>query len=220
MLLRDEKFFEELLGNFAVSVTEMFRDPDFYQVIRNEIIPYLETYPFVKIWHAGCASGEEAYSLAILLKEEGLYDRATIFATDIYDDVLFKAREGIYSLAQMKNYTENYQKAGGLHSFSDYYHARYGSAIMDKSLAKNLTFAKHNLITDSVFGEMHMILCRNVFIYFDTSLQKKVLQLLNHSLIHNGFLCLGTKESLRFIDVDQNFKEINERLKIYQKKKG
>lgn len=218
MLLRDEKFFEELLGNFAVSVTEMFRDPDFYKVIRNGIVPYLETYPFVKIWHAGCASGEEAYSLAILLKEEGLYDRATIFATDIYDDVLSNAREGIYSLAQMKKYTANYQKAGGRRSFSNYYHARYDSAIMDKSLAKNLTFAKHNLVTDSVFGEMHMILCRNVLIYFDTSLQNQVLKLFNDSLIHGGFLCLGTKESLRFTDVDRNFKEINDRAKIYQKK--
>lgn len=218
MLLRDEIFFEELLGNFAVSVTEIFRDPDFYQVIRNEIVPYLETYPFVKIWHAGCASGEEAYSLAILLKEEGLYDRATIFATDIYDDVLSSAREGIYSLAQMKKYTANYQKAGGRRSFSNYYHARYDSAIMDKSLAKNITFAKHNLVTDSVFGEMHMILCRNVLIYFDTSLQNQVLQLFNDSLIYGGFLCLGTKESLRFTDVNRNFKEIKEMSKIYQKK--
>lgn len=218
MLLRDESFFEELLRNFAVSVTEMFRDPGFYQAIRKEIILYLETYPFIKIWHAGCATGEEAYSLAILLKEEGLYDRATIFATDIYDDVLSNAREGIYSLEQMKKYTENYQKAGGRRSFSDYYHARYDSAIMDKSLAKNITFAKHNLVTDSVFGEMHLILCRNVLIYFDTSLQEQVLRLFNDSLIHGGFLCLGSKESLHFTDVHLNFKQINERAKIYRKK--
>lgn len=155
--------------------------------------------------------------LAILLKEEGLYDRATIFATDIYDEVLSRAKEGIYSLAQMQKYTVNYQKAGGHRSFSDYYHAQYDSAIIDTSLAKNITFAKHNLVTDSVFGEMHLIMCRNVLIYFNSSLQEQVLHLFYDSLPHGGFLCLGSKETLRFTKVNRHFKEVDGQAKLYQK---
>ena len=172
----------------------------------------------MKIWHAGCATGEEVYSLAILLQEEGLYERATIFATDFNDALLEKAKEGIYSLADIRQYTSNYQKAEGAHSFSDYYHAQYESAIMDPALKKNITFTNHNLVTDGVFGEMHLIFCRNVLIYFDRFLQNRVLKLFDESLGHGSFLCLGSKESLHFSDVAGHFKEIDGRVKIYQKR--
>ncbi len=215
-LLHDESFFEEIIPEFSIPVTEMFRDPDFYIAVRETIIPFLSTYPFVKIWHAGCATGEEVYSLAIVLKEEGLYDRATIFATDFNDHALAKAREGVYPVNHIKQYTSNYQKAGGVASFSEYYNAQYESAIMNKSLKKNITFAKHNLVTDSVFGEMNMILCRNVLIYFNRTLQDRVFRLFSDSLIYRGFLCLGTKESLRFSSVFEEFKELNKKQKMYQ----
>ncbi len=217
-LLYDESFFGSLAYDFSITVTEMFRDPTFYKALREKVIPFLKTYPFIKIWHAGCATGEEAYSLAILLKEEGFYDRATIFATDFNDFALRTAEEGIYPIEQIKQYTSNYQKAGGNRSFSEYYHAQYESAIMDNSLKKNITFANHNLVTDSVFGEMHLVLCRNVLIYFDRTLQGRVLKLFSDSLVYDGFLCLGGKESLRFSDVCEKFKEIDKKGKVFQKK--
>lgn len=217
-LLHDESFFEQLLYDFSITVTEMFRDPGFYRVVREKIIPFLKTYPFIKIWHAGCATGEEVYSLAIALKEARLYNRATIFATDINDVALKKAKEGIYSLENIKLFTSNYQKAGGTLSFSKYYHSQYESAIMDKSLKKNITFAKHNLVTDNVFSEMHLILCRNVLIYFGKNLQDRVFKLFRDSLVYHGFLCLGSKETMRHSNVYENFKEIDKKDKIYQKK--
>ncbi len=216
-ILHEESFFEEIIPEFSIPVTEMFRDPEFYIAVRETIIPFLSTYPFVKIWHAGCATGEEVYSLAIVLKEEGLYDRATIFATDFNDYALGKAKEGVYPVNHMKQYTSNYQKAGGTASFSEYYNAQYESAIMNQSLKKNITFAKHNLVTDSVFGEMNIILCRNVLIYFNKTLQERVFRLFSDSLIYRGFLCLGTKESLRFSSVFEEFKELNKKQKIYQR---
>lgn len=216
-ILHEESFFEEILPKFSIPVTEMFRDPGFYVAIRKTIIPFLKTYPFVKIWHAGCATGEEVYSLAITLKEEGLYDRATIFATDFNDFALAKAKEGIYPVDRIKQYTYNHQKAGGKGSFSEYYNAIYESAIMNKSLKKNITFANHNLVTDSVFGEMNLILCRNVLIYFNKDLQDHVFRLFSDSLVCHGFLCLGTKESLRFSSVFKEFKELTKKHKIYQK---
>jgi len=217
-ILHEESFFEEILPDFSTPVTEMFRDPDFYLAVRETIIPFLKTYPFVKIWHAGCATGEEVYSLAVTLQEEGLYNRATIFATDFNDFVLDKAKEGVYPIEQLKQYTHNYQKAGGKRSFSEYYTAHYDSAIMNQSLRKNITFANHNLVTDSVFGEMNMVLCRNVLIYFNNTLQDRVLKLFRDSLIYDGFLCLGTQESLRFSSVCNEFKGINNKQKIYQLK--
>ena len=217
-LLNDKSFLEKLVYDFSITVTEMFRDPDFYRAVREQVIPYLKTYPFVKIWHAGCATGEEVYSMAIVLKEEGLYDRATIFATDFNNPALTKAKEGIYSLKDIKRYTLNYQDAGGTSSFSEYYHAQYDSVIMDQSLKKNITFANHNLVTDGTFSEMHLILCRNVLIYFTKTLQDRVLGLFNDSLIHGGFLCLGTKESIRFTDVAEAYDAIGRKTKIYQKK--
>lgn len=217
-LLYDEAFAQGAIYDFSVTVTEMFRDPNFYASFRKNVVPYLKTYPFIKVWHAGCATGEEVYSLAIVLQEEGLYERATIFATDFNEPVLDKAREGIYALKDIRQYTTNYQQSGGSRSFADYYHAQYESAIMDQSLKKNITFASHNLVTDGVFGEMHLIFCRNVLIYFDKTLQNRVLGLFSESLNHGSFLCLGTKETLEFSQVATHFKAIDERARIYQKR--
>ena len=217
-LLRDETFFEQLLGQFSITVTEMFRDPSAYRSIRKNVVPLLRTYPFIKIWHAGCATGEEAYALAILLKEEGLYDKATIFATDFNDTALEKAREGIYSLENIQQSTKNYGKAGGTGAFSDYYQARYGSAAIDNALKKNITFANHNLVTDGVFSETHLVLCRNVLIYFDKELQNRVLGLFKDSLAPGGFLCLGSKESLMFSEVQDGFETIDGQWKIFRRK--
>ncbi len=217
-VLHDEIFFESVVRELSVTVTEMFRDPDFFRAVRERVIPYLRTYPFVRIWHAGCATGEEAYTLAVVLTEEGIYDRSTVFATDFNPDALEKAKEGIYSLKAMKDFTANYQQAGGTRSFSDYYHALYGSAIIDNALKEKITFADHNLVTDGVFGEMHLILCRNVMIYFDKILQNRVIRLFYDSLAHKGFLCLGTKETLQFSDIQDRFALIDEKQKIWQKK--
>lgn len=217
-LLYDDDFAQAAIFDFSIAVTEMFRDPDFYQSVRRNVVPYLKTYPFVKIWHAGCATGEEVYSLAILLQEEGVYDRATIFATDFNDGVLDKAKEGIYALKDIRQYTSNYQKAGGTRSFADYYHAQYELAIMNQGLKDNITFASHNLVTDGVFGEMHLIFCRNVLIYFDRMLQNRVLGLFADSLNYGGFLGLGSKETLQFSEVAKYFKVIDDHTKIYQKR--
>lgn len=217
-LLYDESFFVDMVKDFSITVTEMFRDPEFYVSLRQQVVPYLRTYPFFRVWHAGCATGEEVYSIAVLLQEEGIYERATLFATDFNDKALATAREGIYPLAAVREYTRNYQRAGGLHSFSGYYQAHYDSAIMGKELKKNITFANHNLVTDWVFGEMNMIVCRNVLIYFDRSLQDRVLEMFTESLAPTGFLCLGTKESLRFSGVASQYKEIDSRMKIFQKR--
>lgn len=216
-ILHDQTVFENVVYDFSITVTEMFRDPPFYKNLREKVIPYLRTYPFIKIWHAGCATGEEVYSLAILLKEEGIYNKATIFATDFNEHALDVARQGIYSLKDAQTYTANYQKSGGKESFSDYYHAKYKSAIINKSLSKNVMFANHNLVTDSVFGEMHLILCRNVLIYFDRNLQDRALNLFNESLIYNGFLALGSKESISFSSIEKDFKSIDKKYKIFQK---
>ncbi len=218
VVLRDESFFETLLRDLSINVTEMFRDPDFYAAVRKDVIPVLKTYPFIKIWHAGCSTGEEVYSMAILLQEEGLLDRVQVYATDFNQVVLQTAREGIYSIDRIKEYTQNYQKSGGRKSFSDYYTAKYNSVIMDKELKKNVVFADHNLVTDSVFAEVNLIICRNVLIYFDKDLQDKVISLFDESLTKGGVLCLGSKENLRFNKSYTRFKPINEKQKIYQKK--
>jgi len=217
-LLRDRAFFEKILLDFSINTTEMFRDPSFYKAMRAEVIPVLKTYPFIKIWHAGCSTGEEVYSMAILLREEGLYDRAQIYATDFNEPILKKAREGIYPIDQIKDYTLGYQKAGGLESFADYYTARYDSAIIDNSLKKNIVFADHNLATDGVFGEMNLIICRNVLIYFNKDLQNRVVGLFCNSLCRNGFLCLGSKETIRFTEYENDFEPFVAHEKIYRKR--
>jgi chemotaxis protein methyltransferase CheR len=216
-LLHDQALFAAMVGGFATPVTEMFRDPPFFKFLRKTIVPYLLTYPFVRIWLAGCATGEEVYSLAILLKEEGLYERSTLFATDFVDASLNRARAGIYPLRTMKGNIANYQQAGGRQLFSDYYHADYDSVIMDSKLRENITFANHNLVTDGVFSEMHLVLCRNVLIYFNPTLQERVLNLFYQSLVPGGFLALGSKESLRHHDFNEKFLELEPTWKVYRK---
>jgi len=219
-VLKDETFAAQLLQDLSITVTEMFRDKDFYKSLRKNVIPILKTYPFIKIWHAGCATGQEAYSMAIIMQEEGLYDRTTIYATDFNQHALNQAKEGIISNALMKEYAVNYQLSGGKESFSDYYTSNnhYDNVIMNQSLKKKIVWANHNLVTDSVFAEVHLILCRNVLIYFDNTLQNKVQRLFYDSLINGGILCLGTKEGLRFTDFCEKYTELDIKQRIFKKK--
>ena len=217
-VLNDEEFASELLQDLSITVTEMFRDPTFYRSLREKVIPILKTYPFIKIWHAGCATGEEAYSMAILLQEEGLYDRTTIYATDFNQLALNRAKEGIFSNKMIKEYTVNYQLSGGKESFSSYYTSSYDNVIMNQSLKKNIVWANHNLVTDSVFAEVNLILCRNVLIYFDKNLQNSVQTLFYNSLINGGVLCLGSKESLRYSDLYSEYQEMDTKQRIFKKK--
>lgn len=217
-VLNDETFASKLLQNLSITVTEMFRDPDFYRSLRENVIPILKTYPFIKIWHAGCSTGEEAYSMSIILQEEGLYDRTTIYATDFSQQALNHAKEGIFSNKTMKEYTINYQLSGGKESFSSYYTSNYDHVIMNQSLKRNIVWANHNLVTDSVFAEVHLIFCRNVLIYFDKNLQNKVQKLFYDSLINGGVLCLGSKESLQFTDLYKEYIELDKKQRIFKKK--
>lgn len=217
-VLENESFAACFLQDLSITVTEMFRDPAFYRSLRARVIPLLKTYPFIKIWHAGCSTGEEAYSMAILLKEEGLYDRTTIYATDFNQEALNSAKSGIFSARMMKEYTANYQLAGGKESFGDYYTSEYDMVIMNNSLKKNIVWANHNLVTDAVFAEVHLILCRNVLIYFDKNLQNQVHRLFYDSLINGGVLCLGSKEGLRFGDYEQVYSELDKKQRIFKKK--
>ncbi|MBI4763228.1 MAG: protein-glutamate O-methyltransferase CheR [Deltaproteobacteria bacterium] len=218
--LRDQEVFEIILRALSINVTEMFRDPTFFLAVRRTVIPLLKTRDFIKVWHAGCATGEEAYSMAILLKEAGLLKRCQIYATDMNKIVLNSARNGIYPLDRIKEYTTNYQRAGGEYSFGDYYTARYDSVILEKSLKTSIVFADHNLTTDGVFGEMDMIVCRNVLIYFNRELQDRVLGLFVNSLTPGGILCLGSKESISFSAHSADFEAMVEREKIYRKHGG
>ncbi|WP_051445045.1 CheR family methyltransferase [Desulfocurvus vexinensis] len=216
--LTEREFFGSLLAALSINVTEMFRDPPFYRALREEIVPRLRTWPFVKIWHAGCATGEEVYSMAIVLREAGLEGRARIYATDFNPEALRQARDGIYPLDAIRNYTRNYQAAGGEASFSDYYTARYDSALLDRALREHVVFSEHNLVTDGVFGEMHLIFCRNVLIYFNAQLQARALDLFHDSLCPGGFLCLGTKESMQFCGHPQAFEQVLPGQKIFRRK--
>lgn len=216
-LLSDEKMFEAFVQEVSVTVTEMFRDPPFYKSLRENVLRRLATYPFIKIWIAGCATGEEVYSIAILLKEEGLLSRSIIYATDINQKSLQIAKEGVYAVENMKAYTANYQKAGGTKSFSEYYKSKYNSVLFDKSLKQNLVFAAHNLAVDKSFNEFQMIICRNVMIYFNQQLQNKVINLFYDSLCPFGFLGLGNKESLLFSTRKKQFEEIDRTEKIFMK---
>ncbi len=216
-ILHEKHAFERLVRSLSINVTEMFRNPDFYKSIREKVIPILKTYPYLKIWHAGCATGEEVYSFAIMLKEEGLLERTQIYATDFNPDVIQQAQKGIFPIRNIKNYTANYQKAGGAESFSDYYHANDEFVIFDKNLKKDIVFAEHNLVTDGIFAEVNMIVCRNVLIYFNRSLQNQVLKLLHESLVTGGFLALGTKESLMFSNEEKKYKAVDSKQKIFKK---
>lgn len=217
-ILHDATAFSGLLSGLTINVTEMFRDPDFYRAFRQHVVSVLKTYPFIKLWHAGCSSGEEIYSMAILLSEEGLYDRSQIYATDIDRDVLDKARRGIFSLTELRKYTDNYDRSGGKGKLSDYYTSRYDNVIMDPRLKKNLIFADHDLATDQVFGEMQVVCCRNVLIYFNRELQNRVLRLFHESLDLGGTLCLGSKESLRFAECAPAFDVVDAEQRIYRKR--
>jgi len=218
-ILYEPAFFQELIDSFSITVTEMFRDPEVYVFLRTQVVPYLATYPFIKVWHAGCATGEEVYSLAIVLAEEGILERSTIYATDFNETALQTAREGIYPIDRLKGYSDNYHKSGGQQSLVNYFHAEYDSVIMAKALKKNITFARHNLASDQVFGEMNLIICRNVMIYFNRTLQERVLTLFDDSLVGNGFLLLGSKESLRFSALAAQYKELDPHLKVYRKRR-
>ncbi len=216
-LLYDKKFFEMLLLDLSINVTEMFRDPSFFRALRKGVLSELKKRSFIKIWHAGCATGEEVYSLAILLKEEGLYEKTRIYATDFNENALKKAKDGIYPIENMKEYTNNYKKSGGLCSFGDYYTAGHDHAIIERSLKSNIIFSDHNLTTDGVFGEIDMILCRNVLIYFNKKLQNKIFKLFHSSLGQGGFLCLGSKETIRLSECSTDFDDVMNREKIYKK---
>lgn len=217
LVLHEPEAMERLLLDLSVSVTSMFRDPRFYQVFRTEVVPLLRTYPFIRIWHAGCSTGEEVYSTAILLEEEGLLERTRIYATDINDAVLQQARAGIFPLNRMQEYTDNYIRAGGKRSFSEYYTAKYDGAIFSPSLTRNVVFSQHNLVTDRSFSEFNVIFCRNVLIYFDRDLQNRVHALFYESLVTFGILALGSKESLRFSQYEPCYEKLDAREKLYRK---
>lgn len=216
-LVNHPEFFQMFLEEITVNVTEMFRDPSFYHALNNQVIPYLSSYQHSKIWCAGCSSGEEAYSLAILLNEAGLRKKSFIYGTDINTIVLNEARKGIYSLRKIKSYAENYQMAGLNGSIIDHFTVLYDAATIHNELKQNTLFSVHNLVSDSVFNEFQLISCRNVFIYFENALQERVLELFYNSLAPLGFLCLGTKETIRSESFRKRFKVINQKENIYQK---
>lgn len=217
-ILHDPEVFPELLGYLTVQVSEMFRDPHYFLAIRENVIPYLKTYPSLKVWIAGCSAGEELYSMAILFREEGLESRTVFYGTDINTEALKKAEQGVYPLSQIPLYTQNHRKSGGKSSLSDYYTAAYGSAILDKSLRERAVFSDHSLVTDAVFAEVQLISCRNVLIYFDREAQDKAIGLFKDSLTRKGFLGLGAKESLRFSKHSEAFADFLKEDRIYQKR--
>lgn len=217
-ILSDPQFAAQFLKDFSIKVTQMFRDPGFYAGLREKVIPLLKTYSFIKIWHAGCASGEEVYSMAILLKEEGLYDRSLIYATDFDQEAIEQGKEGIYLNEKVQEYAKNYLESGGKASISDYYSSHYNRVIMAKELKKNIVWANHNLVTDSVFAEVNLILCRNVLIYFNKNLQDRAHRLFLDSLANGGILCFGKKESLQYSRVYEKFSVLDKNQKIYRKK--
>jgi chemotaxis protein methyltransferase CheR len=216
-VLHDPGCVQRLIGDLSVNVSAMFRDPSFYRTFRAKVVPLMRTYPFVRVWNAGCSTGEEAYSVAILLKEEGLYDRTRIYATDMNERTLEEARAGAYPIAKMREYTANYIAGGGMRSFSEYYAAQRDRVVFDRSLADNIVFAPHNLVTDRSFNEFHVILCRNVMIYFDRELQSHVHDLIYDSLINFGVLGLGSRESLDFTTHVDDYERLAEGQQLYRK---
>ncbi len=215
--LHEPNFFNSILPELTVGTSEMFRDPSFYKALREHVLPVLKTYPAFKIWHAGCSTGEEVYSLAIMLREEGLSQKSVLYATDINHMAIKAAKDGIYPLESIPNFTANYQAAQGQGSFSDYYNVAYGAARIDPSLRQNIVFFEHNLVTDSVFSEIHLILCRNVLIYFKRDLQSRVLDLFSNSLVYKGFLGLGSKETVGFLAGGSAYEPVVEKERIYRK---
>lgn len=216
-IFHDPACMNRLLMDFSIQVTEMFRDPEFFISFRKNVVPYLRELPFIRIWHAGCSSGEEVYSMAILLLEEGLYDRTRLYATDLNENALEKAEKGIVPLGKMKTNTNNYLCAGGTQSFSKYYKVIGDTAIFDKHLKRNIVFAQHNLVSDSSFNEFHVIFCRNVLIYFNRDLQNKVHRLFFDSLSSLSFLVIGKKESIDFTFYKDKYDKLDPEEKIYRK---
>lgn len=212
----DVSYLKRFVEEITVNVTEMFRDPSFYLTLRNEILPILGTKPFIRIWHAGCSTGEEVYSMSILLKEAGLLKKSLLYATDLNPAVLDKARKGIFALSQLKCYSENYIASGGKNDFSNYYTAIYGQAKFNEELSEKIIISTHNLVSDNSFNEFDLIMCRNVLIYFNRALQDRVLQLFDDSLGSLGYLALGSKETLKFSSVQNHFKQVNNE-KIWKK---
>ncbi|MFJ7685225.1 CheR family methyltransferase [Peribacillus butanolivorans] len=217
MVLYEKGYVEKLLNDFSINVTEMFRDPDFFKAFRLKIVPLLKQLPEIRIWHAGCSTGEEAFSMAILLKEEGLYEKAKIYATDMNEDILRHAEKGILPLNRMQSYTKNYLQAGGKQEFSEYYTTDYQNAYLNSSLLKNIVFFQHNLVTDGSFNEFHIILCRNVMIYFTGELQTYVNHLFYDSLSKKGFLAVGSKETLHRSSLSEDYEDFDSKERIYRK---
>lgn len=217
-VLHDPAMLPELLGYLTVQVSEMFRDPAYFKALREKVVPHLKTYPSLKVWIAGCSTGEELYSFAILFREEGLEERTIFYATDINPDALKKAEAGVYDLDRLRLFTENHRLSGGKSSLSDYYTAAYGGASFDKSLRSRTVFSDHSLVTDAVFAETQFVSCRNVLIYFDRDLQNRAFGLFRDSLTRKGFLGLGSKETLRFSAHSDAFSEFARDERIYQKK--
>lgn len=217
LLTNNPAYFEHFIAEITVNVTEMFRDVTFYKSLRDLVIPYLNTYQHIKVWNAGCSTGEELYSFAILFEEQNLYKRSFFYGTDINAVVLAHAKEGIYDLQKMKVYSENFSDLGGLNSLSNYYTAKYNAATINRALKKNVLFSTHNLVTDGPFNEFQIISCRNVLIYFNTDLQFKVIKLFYDSLATLGFLCLGSKETIRDPELLSKFKLVDKKNNIYQK---
>ena len=217
-LLHDATTFPALLDYLTVQVSEMFRDPGYFKALRDEVVPLLRTYPSLKVWVAGCSAGEEVYSLAILLREEGLLERTLIYATDINAQALKKAESGVFDLERIAQFTRNHQRSGARSSLSEHYTAAYGRAVFDKSLRKHIVFSDHSLATDSVFAEMHLVSCRNVLIYFDRTLQDRAVGLFRDTLVRKGFLGLGSKESLRFSAHREAFDDFDNTERIYQRR--
>jgi chemotaxis protein methyltransferase CheR len=215
-VLREPALFNELLRFMTVQVSDMFRDPLYFRMLREKVVPYLRTYASLRVWVAGCSTGEEAYSLAIMLDEEGLLERTQIYATDINPDALRIAHDGVYETERLARFSDNYRLAGGKSSLSEYYSAAYGGAVFDRALKKSIVFSDHSLATDQVFAETQLVSCRNVLIYFERSLQERALAVLTESLCRKGFLGLGMKETLRFTSFAPRFTECDAEARIYQ----
>jgi len=209
--------FQRLLGDLVIPVTEMFRDPDMFLAFRRDVVPQLRKLPYIRIWHAGCSTGEEAHAMAILLHEEGLLDRTRIYATDISESALLRAKDGTLPIDRMRMYTKNYQAAGGLRAFSDYYVSDHGIVMLKPSLRHNIVFARHNLVTDRSFNEFHVIFCRNVMIYFNAGLRDRVHRLLYESLAENGIMVVGGRETLSFTPLADRYETMHEQHRIYRK---
>jgi chemotaxis protein methyltransferase CheR len=218
VVLHEPTALPKLLGYLTVQVSEMFRDPGYFRALRQEVVPHLKTYPSLKVWVAGCGAGEELYSLVILFREEGLEDRTLFYATDIDRDALKEAEAGIYSLDRMASFTTNHRRSGAKESLSEYYHAGSRAAVFDKTLRKRTVFAEHNLVSDAVFAETHLISCRNVLIYFDRPLQRRAIGLFREALVWKGFLGLGDKETVHFTGHDESFESFVRKERIYRKR--